>query len=154
MNKQYVSESWVWIQNSKGNKSGLVYPGLYSAVGITAMFNFLHRARGNTAIFSLGYGLVFCLNWCMNCLDCYVLLTKRMTKNLLNKAKTVICMGQVVAWRSLLPLGMLFNVVSAFLPENSAEPQALRQVCYATFLVLKARLNLNQMLFYMNHRRT
>lgn len=107
-------------------------------------------------ILSLGYNLVFCFNCCMTCFNCYVLLTKKMAKNLLNKAEAVICMGQVVAWRSLLLLGMLFKVISAFLAVNfcwTQNPQANKQE-YGTSLIIKAWLNLQQRLFSINHRRS
>lgn len=89
-----------------------MYSHLYSGVGITTVFNALHPGR---EILSLGNSLVFCFNCYMSSLNCYVL-AKRMTKNLLNKAKTVICMGQLVAWRSLLLLGVLFKVISVIIP--------------------------------------
>lgn len=133
VNKQCVSENWVWIQNSKGSKGGVLYPCLYSAVGITTVFNSLHPSRKNTASFAWGYSLVFSLNCCMNCLDWYILLTKRMTKNLL-KPKLLFVWGKW--WHGDLCCYWADTLQ------------------YVTLLVLKAWLNLNQKRFYMNHRRS
>lgn len=87
------------------------------------MFNFLHLGISDTAVFSLGYNLVFGLNCCMNCLNCYVLVTERMTKNLLKIKLFIVWGNDGLAWRSLLLFVMLFNVIAAFLGENSIGPK-------------------------------
>lgn len=122
MNKQYVSENQLWIQNSKGNRGGLVCLHHSSAGEITTVFNSLHPRIIDTAVFCLGYNLVFGFNCCMNCLNCHVLVTKRMTKNLLKIELFLVWGNDGLAWRSLLLFVMLFNVISSFLGENSVGP--------------------------------
>lgn len=128
MNKQYVSENRVWIPNSKGSKGGLVYPCPYPAVGITTMFNSLVGIKFPPSSWGKYCNFLFGIQFCLLLEllhELFGLLCSSDQKDDQEfvKAKTVICMGQVMTWRSLLHWACCLMLLQHFLLKILLDPK-------------------------------